>query len=131
MKNVYRTKFLKCKFVYNEINKFWSNHRNNYLFNLEFVKELLNAGADPNFAPEKPNDSKKPILLAAYYGQHKVLQVLKENTKSKSPKKVRFDVWDEKTESTVLHLVLERPLMTCLQGRGGGTPQQIKEEENK
>ena len=73
----------------------------------------------------------RPVLLAAAKGQHSVLEVLKQNLSEKtSSKPVRFDVWSEESDETVLHLVLKKSLVRAMQG-GVGTQKQIKEIENK
>ena len=85
-------------------------------------------GVDPNFSKSK---SMRPVLLAASKGHHSVLQVLKQDLSEKTGSKpVRFDVWSEEGEETVLHLVLKKSLLRALQG-GVGTEKQIKEIENR
>ncbi len=74
----------------------------------------------------------KPVLLAASRGHPNVLQVLKRysETGKTGSKPVRFDVWTEDSEETVLHLVLKKSLLRALQG-GVGTEKEIKEIEKR
>ena len=81
---------------------------------LEIVKSLLSKGVNPNFSP--PNQSDKPLLLAASMGNHEVLRVLK--TRIKDQIKVRFDVWTKEYKSSVLHLVLKKTQVDAKSGRG-------------
>ena len=67
----------------------------------------------------------KPVLLAAYMGNHEVLRVLK--TRIKGKERVRFDVWSNHNRRTVLHLVLRKIQVSP----GIWAPQRINEEDDK
>ena len=92
----------------------------------------MDHGVDANHSKSK---TWRPVLLAASRGHSNVLEVLRRfsetgKTGQTGSKPVRFDVWTEDSEETVLHLVLKKSLLRALQG-GVGTEKEIKEIEKR
>ena len=68
--------------------------------NCEFVDALLEVNVNPNLGARR----EQPILLAARYGHHKILErFMKSNVKQNDDCQVRFDECNSKGEN-VLHL---------------------------
>ena len=66
----------------------------------EFVDALLEKNVNPNLGARR----EKPILLAAKYGHHKILErFMKSNAKQNDECQVRYDECNSKGEN-VLHL---------------------------
>ena len=66
----------------------------------DFVEALLEKNVNPNLVTRR----ERPILLAARYGHHKILELLlKSNAKLNQECQVRFDVCNSNGEN-VLHL---------------------------
>jgi hypothetical protein len=73
-----------------------------------------------------------PLLTAALLAAEKAHPLVLAELKQSSAKSngARFDLWNESTEETVLHLVLKKECVRALVG-GIGTSEQIRDFEKR